>query len=123
MRSRSLFCGCLRPGRLPRRLASVLAPALVAAALGCGEDAQSPTAPEPGPALATTAAQALAFRQMSAGGNHTCGVTTDDRAYCWGFNFAGQVGDGTTTDRYFPTAVLGGLRFRHVSVGLDHSCP
>ena len=50
-----------------RRLAPLLAPALLAAALGCSEDAESPTAPEAaGPALAAIAA--LSFRQMSAGG-------------------------------------------------------
>ncbi len=32
------------------------------------------------PALAATAATALAFRWVNAGGHHTCGVTLDDRA-------------------------------------------
>jgi hypothetical protein len=27
-------------------------------------------------------------------GSHACGVTTDDRAYCWGSNEAGELGDG-----------------------------
>jgi alpha-tubulin suppressor-like RCC1 family protein len=40
-------------------------------------------------------------------GGHTCGLTTGDRAFCWGFNGSGQVGDGSTTDRRVPTAVLG----------------
>jgi alpha-tubulin suppressor-like RCC1 family protein len=62
------------------------------------------------------------FRQMSAGNNHSCGVTPDNLAYCWGFNSAGQIGDGSTGDRFPPTAVAGGLQFSHVSVGLDHSC-
>ena len=105
--------------RLIRRLAPVLAPALLVAALGCREDAESPTAPEPGPALKTTQAQTLPFRQVSAG---TCGVTPDHRAYCWGDNFLGQLGDGTTTDRLTPVAVAGGLRFREVSTGFVHTC-
>ncbi len=46
--------------RLARRLAPTLA-ALLVATLACREDAESPTAPEPGPALATTATTALAF--------------------------------------------------------------
>jgi alpha-tubulin suppressor-like RCC1 family protein len=62
------------------------------------------------------------FRQMSAGNDHTCGVTPDNRAYCWGFNWAGQIGDGSTGERFPPTAVAGGLQFSQVSVGLDHSC-
>jgi alpha-tubulin suppressor-like RCC1 family protein len=36
-----------------------------------------------------TSAAPLSFRQVSVGGNHTCGVTTDNVAYCWGFNLHG----------------------------------
>lgn len=90
--------------------------------LGCGEDIESPLAPAGVPALATTAAVALVFRFVSAGDGHTCGVTTDDRAFCWGNNHLGQLGDGTQLPHSFPTAVLGGLRFRNVSVGTYHSC-
>src|SRR5437667_4959750 len=79
--------------RLVRRLAPTLA-ALLVAGLGCREEAESPTAPEPPPALATTATTALPFYQVSAGYLHTCGVTTDNRAYCRGVNLYGQLGDG-----------------------------
>jgi Regulator of Chromosome Condensation (RCC1) repeat protein len=125
----------LYPNRLSRWLlagrASVLGPALVLAALGCREGAEPPTAPQsaaptPTPAIA---AAALAFRQVSAGLRHTCGVTTDDRAYCWGSNVdevgggeGGQLGDGTTTNRLRPVLVAGGLRFRQVSAGVSHTC-
>jgi alpha-tubulin suppressor-like RCC1 family protein len=100
----------------------VLVPALVVAALGCREDAQSPTAPESGPALDIKSAAALSVRQVSAGGNHTCGVTRDDRAYCWGNNREGQLGDGTTTQRLTPVLVAGGHQFRQVSAGFGHTC-
>jgi len=40
-------------------------------------------------------------------GRHTCGVTTDHQAFCWGDNAAGQLGDGTLTDRLTPVAVVG----------------
>jgi alpha-tubulin suppressor-like RCC1 family protein len=84
-------------GCTPARLAPLIAAALLVAVAGCGEDAESPTAPESTPALATTAAQPLSFHQVSAGHVHTCGVTTDDRAYCWGAN-GGALGDGTTAN-------------------------
>jgi alpha-tubulin suppressor-like RCC1 family protein len=88
---------------------------------GCREDAESPTAPAVPSALATSAA-ALSFRQISAGKWHTCGVATDDRAYCWGDNLNGQLGDGTTTDRARPTPVAGSLKFILVSAGGSYSC-
>src|SRR5438128_241006 len=97
--------------RLTRRLASMFAPAIVVIALGCREDAESPTAPEPGPALTTMSASTLSFRQVSTGGGaHTCGVTTSNVAYCWGRNSDGQLGDGTTTDHLRPVRVTGGLQ-------------
>lgn len=138
MRSRRLFCGCPYSSRLARWLSPGVAPVLGAvlalAALGCREGVETPTAPQSAapttaPALAGAAAGALAFRQVSAGLVHTCGVTTDDRAYCWGVNVdqvgsgeGGQLGDGTTTNRLTPVLVVGGLSFRQVSAGVSHTC-
>ena len=106
--------------RFIRRLAPVLGPALLVAALGCREDAESPIAPEAGPALAATVTTALAFHQVSGGWVHTCGVTTGDQAYCWGDD--GALGDGTTNASLTPVAVAGGLQFRQVSAGGFHTC-
>src|SRR3954454_13399858 len=74
------------------------------------------TTTEPDP-LSLSAATGLAFYQVSAGESHTCGVTTDNRAYCWGSNLGGQLGDGTTTDRLTPAPVAGGFRFHQISAG------
>ena len=72
----------------------------------------------------------LKFASISAGEGHTCGVTTSGAAYCWGGasadapwdNTEGQLGDGTTTRRHFPTPVAGGLSFTAVSAGIFHTC-
>jgi alpha-tubulin suppressor-like RCC1 family protein len=73
--------------------------------------------------LTTAVAGALSFRQVSTGGGvHTCGVTTDDHAYCWGTNGNGALGDGTTTDRLTPVLVAGGLTFRQVRAGFSYTC-
>src|SRR6266581_2797973 len=64
----------------------------------------------------------LSFAAVSAGFNHTCGVTTAGAAYCWGHNIEGQLGDGTRTDRTSPVAVLRGLSFAAMSAGFSHTC-
>ena len=103
--------------------------------ISCRDDSMSPTDPaaaEASAALATTMSTPLSFLQLDAGTLHTCGVTTDNRAYCWGNNKydntplgiygTGQLGDGSTADRRRPVAVAGGLRFRQVSAGSYHTC-
>jgi alpha-tubulin suppressor-like RCC1 family protein len=64
----------------------------------------------------------LRFRSLSTGLLHTCGVTIDDRAYCWGLNSDGQLGDGTTIWRSRPVPVGGNVAFRQVSAGQTHTC-
>jgi len=72
------------------------------------------------PAL-STAATALSFYQVSGGEHHTCGITNDNRAYCWG---NGILGDGQPTRHSTtPVAVAGGLSFMQVSAaGFEHMC-
>jgi alpha-tubulin suppressor-like RCC1 family protein len=104
------------------RTPSLLASILILFVLGCREEAESPTASEPQPAVVAAAVSGLSFVQVSAGYSHTCGVTVDSLAYCWGYNFFGQLGDGTQTDRLTPVRVAGFLRFRGVSTGTSHTC-
>ena len=94
-----------------RRIALLVAPALLAAAVGCREDDVSPTAPDltSGQSVAA-AAVPLSFRHIGTGDWGACGVTTDNRAFCWG-NFVIR-----------PTAVATGLRFLEVRPGLQFTC-
>jgi alpha-tubulin suppressor-like RCC1 family protein len=48
----------------------------------------------------------LTFASVTAGVAYSCGTTAGGAVYCWGYNVHGGVGDGTTTDRSLPTAVI-----------------
>jgi alpha-tubulin suppressor-like RCC1 family protein len=66
---------------------------------------------------------ALRFTRLSAYGNHTCGITVDAKAYCWGNNNWGQLGAGTNASQSnVPLLVAGNLSFAQISAGADHSC-
>lgn len=43
--------------------------------------------------------------QLIGGANRIC-ARANNKAYCWGSNGQGQIGDGTTTTRYVPTEAL-----------------
>lgn len=67
-------------------------------------------------------AASLALRALSAGRDHTCGVTVSGEAYCWGRNPLGQLGDSSTTARDVPTPVYGGIVFHDIAAGGLHTC-
>jgi len=63
-----------------------------------------------------------AFRTISAGGQHTCALTSAGQAYCWGLNTEGQLGNGTTTSSPLPGPVAGGITFASISAGENVTC-
>ncbi len=62
------------------------------------------------------------FKQVSTGRDLTCAVTTANRAFCWGYNGSGQVGDGSTLNRWEPRQVAGTVLFERVTAGSGHAC-
>ncbi len=123
-----------------------LAPPASLALAACQEAAEPSPSDSAVPAASAgmAAATSLQFRQISAGGSHTCAVTTDDRAYCWGPSVKPVSGSlrflevsagysntcGITTDYraycwggdLVPKIVPGGRRYRQISAGLDYAC-
>ncbi len=87
-------------------VSSVLAAAIP---VGCKES----TSPPPMDVLA---------RPLTAGYAHTCVLTGSGAAYCWGDNFYGQLGNGSTSNSVTPVAVAGGLNFNALAAGLYHTC-
>ncbi len=47
----------------------------------------------------------LTFGSISAGTQHSCGLTAGRVAYCWGLNDRGQLGDGSTGRSVTPVLV------------------
>jgi alpha-tubulin suppressor-like RCC1 family protein len=60
---------------------------------------------------------------VSTGETHACGRTAASVVYCWGDNYRGALGDGTTArDRATAVLVTGGVRFALIAVGSAHNC-
>jgi len=53
---------------------------------------------------------------------YTCGLTSSGRAYCWGANDLGQLGNGTTTTSLVPTPVSSNDVFVAIGAGDTFSC-
>lgn len=87
--------------------------------LGRGTTFQSSLVP-----LEVAPGSGLRFTSISADGGHTCALTAEGRAYCWGANQRGELGDGTNINRSLRTEVApnSGLRFSSISAGSFHTC-
>jgi alpha-tubulin suppressor-like RCC1 family protein len=61
---------------------------------------------------------------VSTGLAHSCALTADGAAWCWGRNDAGQLGDGSRVTRSRPVRVAadGVTRFAQIAAGGTHSC-
>lgn len=77
-----------------------------------------------------TWATALSFStgqwtQVSAGDEHTCGIDTLARAWCWGSGANGRLGTGDTSQHLVPTRVstsTGMLTVKAITAGAAHTC-
>lgn len=47
----------------------------------------------------------ISCQSLSAAGHHTCGLTTDSVAWCWGTNSFGQFANGSTTGSRIPVRI------------------
>jgi len=59
------------------------------------------------------------MQRLAAGWYHSLAIKTDGSLWAWGYNGAGQLGDGTTTQRLTPVQVL--TEVAAVVAGFEHS--
>ncbi len=69
-----------------------------------------------------TAAGLTDVRGVALGSSHTCALLYDGTARCWGYNYAGRLGDGTTTDSTAPVVVGGLTGATAIAAGFNHTC-
>ncbi len=76
------------------------------------------------------------FRELSAGGRHTCGITTAGAGWCWGSNESGELGRGAERsegcwseegqDLWYcsnaPLPISGKYQYHSIKLGGSHSC-
>ena len=63
------------------------------------------------------------FVQLATFGRHTCGLTAEGKAYCWGYNGWGGLGTASNVSQSpTPLLVAGNATFRSISAGSDHTC-
>jgi alpha-tubulin suppressor-like RCC1 family protein len=87
------------------------------ASTGCTFRAQCSTAPQ---AVKTT----TRFRFLTIGNDHTCGLTQQGVAWCWGTNDRGQLGSGQPglVARATPAPVAGNLVFSSIDARMETTC-
>lgn len=79
--------------------------------------ATAPCSPAP-----VAAARGLAGVEASLGASHTCLLTAEGAAWCWGSNAFGALGSPGSSGGFEPVPVAGGRLYRSISAGRDHNC-
>ena len=103
----------MRGSRGSGSLSNLAVTILMLGVFGCGGDEfTGPPAPD----------GAIQFAAVTAGYFHSCGLSLAGRAYCWGGNTWGTLGDGSRTASNRPVAVAGGLRYTMIESGAGHTC-
>lgn len=69
----------------------------------------------------------VTLKSVSAGEYYSCAVGSDNKAYCWGYNPSGQLGNNTTTQSLVPVAVAqgaipAGVTIKGITTGYGVTC-
>jgi len=91
-------------------------------ATGRGTATVTAAAADVSPTLTITGLGLVRFTSLSAADRHTCGLTTDSMALCWGSNASGQLGGGSWRDASTPVGVAGALAWNALSAAGARAC-
>lgn len=75
-----------------------------------------------GSTIPVAVASGLKFKTIDGGQWHTCALTAEGEAWCWGLGQYGRLGNGGTSDQLAPYPVAGSHSFVSIAAGLSHSC-
>lgn len=64
----------------------------------------------------------VGLRSLALGSGHTCAIDSVWRAWCWGYNGNGDLGDGTTINRATAVRVASLPKVSTIATGLGHTC-
>jgi alpha-tubulin suppressor-like RCC1 family protein len=89
-----------------------------------GQVGDGTTTERSGPVALGGIAGAMSWKAVAAGQTHTCAIDVAGKAWCWGSNFAGQLGDGSSADgvRILPGMVASTLTWSSIGSGQSHTC-
>jgi alpha-tubulin suppressor-like RCC1 family protein len=78
--------------------------------------------PRPNTFLPAPVAGNLQFRQIAPGRHRVCALDMSGRAWCWGSNYNGGLGEGSGQSQSEPVRVAGDLEFTVLAAGDYHTC-
>lgn len=80
----------------------------------------------PPPASSPSPTPSPSYADVATGSNSTCARKSDGVLKCWGLNSAGQIGDGSTSNRSTPVLVDAGVTYQSIAIGSNggqaHTC-
>jgi alpha-tubulin suppressor-like RCC1 family protein len=66
--------------------------------------------------------QLFSIASAEAGGAQTCALTTTGTVFCWGYNYYGEVGNGSSAPQSSPVVIDIGEPAQAISAGGFHTC-
>lgn len=72
--------------------------------------------------IVTSGASSYGPSNPSCGSGHTCAIDTTGKAWCWGINSTGQLGNNTLNNSSTPQSVYSTRKFIDITAGSNYTC-